>query len=162
MKTLHIVRHGKSSWDLPGISDVDRPLIEKGIVNNYMMAEGIKLKYSVPEIIYCSPAIRAIHTAIIFSMVMRVNFNAIIIKSNFYESAVSAVLDIIEESKSSINNLMIVGHNPVFTELANLFLPENIANIPTSGIVTLQFDLKNWKISHKTPVSSNIGFPKKD
>jgi phosphohistidine phosphatase len=162
MKTLHIVRHGKSSWDLPGISDIDRPLIEKGIINNYLMAESFKLKYSIPEIIYCSPANRAIHTAIIFSRVMKVSFDALIIKSKLYESGVSTVLDIIEDSKSNINNLMIIGHNPVFTEVANLFLPENIAIIPTSGIVTLQFDLKNWKISHKTPVSSSTDFPKKD
>jgi phosphohistidine phosphatase len=162
MKTLHIVRHGKSSWDLPGISDIDRPLIEKGIVNNYNMAERLKQKYSIPEIIYSSPANRAMHTAIIFARALKINLNDIVINSIIYEGEVSSILDLIEETKSTINNLMIVGHNPVFTDLANLFLPESILNVSTSGIVTLQFELKDWKISGKTPSRANIDFPKKE
>ena len=31
MKTLYIVRHGKSSWEEPGLPDHDRPLIAAGI-----------------------------------------------------------------------------------------------------------------------------------
>jgi len=162
MKTLHIVRHGKSSWDLPGISDIDRPLIEKGIINNYLMAERLKQIYSVPELIYTSPAIRAIHTAIIFSGTIGAKFSAILIESKFYEGQVNGILEVVAITKSEIKNIMIVGHNPVFTDLVNLFLPEHIDNLPTSGIVSLQFDLKDWKISNKTPVSSNIDFPKKE
>jgi phosphohistidine phosphatase len=162
MKTLHIVRHGKSSWDLPGIPDIDRPLIEKGIVNNYIMSERLKQNYPKQELIYSSPASRAIQTAIIFSRTLVINSDNVFIKSIIYEGSIAAIIELIEETKSVVDNLIVVGHNPAFTELANLFLPESITNIPTSGIVTLQFDLKNWKISHKTPVASNIDFPKKE
>ncbi len=162
MKTLHIIRHGKSSWDLPGISDVDRPLIEKGIANNYLMAERLKQKYAVPELIYSSPANRAFHTSIIFSQTLEINFNNIIIKSIIYEGEAFEIIELIKETKSSINNLMIVGHNPVFTDLANLYLPDSIENVPTSGIVSLQFDIKHWDIRDKTPAHTNIDFPKKE
>jgi phosphohistidine phosphatase len=162
MKTLHIIRHGKSSWDLPGIADIDRPLIEKGIVNNYLMAERLKQKFSLPELIYSSPANRAIHTAIIFSRVLKINLNCIVIENRMYEAETSSILDLVEETKSNINNLTIIGHNPVFTDLANLFLPESLLNIPTSGVVSLQFDMKDWKISNKTPVHTRIDFPKKE
>ncbi len=30
MKTLHIIRHAKSAWDHPGLTDHDRPLLRKG------------------------------------------------------------------------------------------------------------------------------------
>ena len=162
MKTLHIIRHGKSSWDLPAITDIDRPLIEKGIVNNYIMAERLKQKLSIPEIIYCSPANRAMHTSIIFARTLKINFDCIIIKNVIYEGDTSSIINMLENTKPTINNLMIVGHNPVFTDLANLFLPESIISIPTSGIVSLHFELKDWKISGKTPARANIDFPKKE
>ena len=34
MKTLYLVRHAKSSWDHPGLSDFNRPLIDTGIKKN--------------------------------------------------------------------------------------------------------------------------------
>jgi len=57
--------------------------------------------------------------------------------------------------------LVVVGHNPVFTELANLFLSEYIPNIPTSGLVSLFFDVKEWAIVDKVPVDHKIYMPKK-
>lgn len=159
MKTLHIVRHGKSSWDLPDVSDIDRPLLEKGIQNNYCIAELLKSKFDKPGLVYSSPASRAIHTAIIFSKIMEVDFNNIKISENLYESETSTIINLIEKNSSEIKNILIVGHNPVFTKLANLYLPEYLENIPTSGVVTLQFDIKNWGIIDKTPVATEFNFP---
>lgn len=161
MKTLHIVRHGKSSWDLPGVSDIDRPLIEKGILNNYHMAEFLKAKFNKPDLIYSSHASRAIHTAIIYAKIFEIDFNNIKISNILYQGDTSEIIDFIEETSSKINYLLIVGHNPVFTNLANLYLPEYIENIPTSGIVTLQFDIKDWNIIDKSVVASEFDFPKK-
>ena len=162
MKTLHIVRHGKSSWDLVGISDRDRPLLEKGIANNYRAAERLKLKYLKPDMIYSSPANRAIHTAIIFSWVLETDTELIIIKNSIYETDTKKALELIKTTKADVDNLMIVGHNPVFTDLTNLFLKEHIENLPTSGVATFQFDTKDWDISAKSPISANIDFPKKE
>jgi len=161
MKTLHIVRHGKSSWDFPEISDIDRPLIEKGILNNYLIAERIVNKFLKPDLIYTSAAIRCIHTAIIFARAIGVDLRNIQIKSNIYEAETSSIVDLIEETSSDINNLLIVGHNPTFTNLANLYLTDYIENLPTSGVVTLNFDTKNWNIIDKQPISTEIDFPQK-
>jgi phosphohistidine phosphatase len=57
---------------------------------------------------------------------------------------------------------MIFGHNPEFTNLVNLFLPDNIDNLPTSGVVTLQFDLTDWSIKKKLPSDTNVDFPKNE
>ena len=40
---------------------------------------------------------------------------------------------------------MIVGHNPGFTTFANKFIPSEINNVPTSGLVILDFDCNLWK-----------------
>jgi phosphohistidine phosphatase len=160
MKTLHIVRHGKSSWDLPGISDIDRPLIEKGVQNNYVMAERLKAKFEKPQLILSSPAIRAIHTAIIFARILNVSVEFIQFRNNIYESEPSFIFEIIEEAPININNLMIFGHNPTFTDFANHFLIPKIDNLPTSGIVSLQFNSKNWHIKNVKPILREVDYPK--
>jgi len=44
MKTLLLIRHAKSSWDQPGLSDFDRPLNERGKKDAPVMAKRVKEK----------------------------------------------------------------------------------------------------------------------
>jgi phosphohistidine phosphatase len=147
---------------LPGIADIDRPLLEKGIINNYAMAELIRQKFPIPDHIITSPACRALHTATIIARALKLNTNTIHINKRIYESTASTVIDIIEEVAPEVNCLMVVGHNPAFTELANLFLSQPIDNLPTSGIVTLHFEVKKWSIIDKTPIFAEMNHPKKN
>jgi phosphohistidine phosphatase len=130
-------------------------------LNNYLMAEQLMKKHEKPDIIYCSPAIRALHTAIIVARVFNVNFTAVVICNSILNSGPSGIIELIEETDSKVKNLMVIGHNPTFTSLSNLYLPESIENLPTSGVVTLKFDSKNWNIIDKTPVFSEIDYPQK-
>jgi phosphohistidine phosphatase len=162
MKTLHLARHGKSSWDMLGVSDLDRPLLEKGISNTMNMGITIEKKFGKPGLIITSPANRAIHTAIIFARSMNMKMQEVKINEKLYETDASTIIEIIEETNSKIDNLLIVGHNPTFTNLANLFLPSHIENLPTSGVVTIRFDSKSWNIINKTPIFTEVDFPKKE
>ena len=72
MKTLYIVRHGKSSWDYDNIKDIDRPLKEKGILDADEMAGRLRDMGRKPERIISSPATRALHTATIFQRILQV------------------------------------------------------------------------------------------
>ena len=79
-KSLHIIRHGKSSWDFEGISDIDRPLSPRGINNAYLMAKKLSERKVVPDLFMTSPANRALYTAIIFSRVMKFPYEKIVIE----------------------------------------------------------------------------------
>lgn len=162
MKTLHLLRHGKSSWDMTGAADIDRPLLVKGISNTQYVAQTIKEKYGLPDLIVSSPANRAIHTAIVFARSLGLNQNLIKINENIYEASASTIIDIIEDTPALVKSLVVVGHNPTFTEVSNLFLSIPIDNLPTSGIVTLQFNSKDWNIIDILPVNAEITYPKKD
>ena len=64
MKELILLRHAKSSWESP-LSDIDRPLMPKGIDRiSAMTRSSISLFESVDEV-YSSPANRALHTAVL-------------------------------------------------------------------------------------------------
>ena len=162
-KFLHIVRHAKSSWDYENISDIDRPLKLKGIKNAYEMARRIKINNTLPELIITSPANRAFHTAAIFTRVFELMFKNLIINENLYAAEEENIIDIIRSTDNSVSSLMICGHNPELTGFVNFYVKNTILNIPTSGIVTLIFDMDSWKeISKNNLVSELFDFPKKN
>ena len=135
MKDLYIVRHGKSTWDIEGISDIDRSLKERGINDAYKMAERLLVQDRIPQKIISSPAVRALHSATIFARTFNFPYNEIIINEGIYHAGMNVMLSIIQQVDDNINSLMVFGHNPTFTDLANHFINNKIANVPTTGIV---------------------------
>jgi len=162
-KILYIVRHAKSSWDYDNIADVDRPLKVKGIKSAYEIAGKIRLKNNLPELILSSPANRALHTAMIFTRVFDMPASQVQIDEGFYESSVRYCIDKIRTTDDSVNTLMVFGHNPDFTELANQFLKESLSDLPTTGTVKLEFSGDSWKtIDKSTLISHSFIFPIKE
>jgi len=162
MKMLHVVRHGKSSWDIPGIDDMDRPLIERGIKNALATGSYLLENFGQPSIIISSPAIRALHTAMLIARTTALPYGKIVIDERIYESYSSSIIEVVEEQPASYDSVVVVGHNPMLTEFCNLFLPDYLENLPTAGLVSLGFDIKEWSIVNQQPVTSKVYFPRKD
>jgi phosphohistidine phosphatase len=161
-KILHIVRHGKSSWDLSNIADIDRPLKLRGIENAYDMARRIKLRYPAPDMLYSSPAIRALHTATIFVRVLQVSFEHLQIVPGIYMGGEKNLNDMVKSLDNSISSVMIFGHNPDSTYFANELSSSYIDNIPTTGIVSISFNTDNWsQIGKATKDNEYFDYPKK-
>ena len=160
-KKLFIVRHGKSSWDYADISDIDRPLKERGINDGYMMAQRLLTKKLMPQKILSSPANRALHSATIFARVFQYPYQNIDIKEDIYFADQFTMLNMIKQTSDQTESLMVFGHNPTFTDLANHFLINKIDNIPTTGIVWLKFESDNWAdIEKKEPLDYFFDYPK--
>lgn len=163
LKVLHIVRHAKSSWDYEGTADIDRTLKAKGIQAAYEVARKMKLTNLVPEKIYSSPANRAMHTAVIFSRIFEFPLSGIEITNVLYESSPDKLMDLIREIDDDVKSVMIFGHNPDFTDLANRLLKSPIDGIPTCGAVTLKFNTSSWgDISKNNLEKSVLNFPSKN
>ena len=144
MKTLHLMRHGKSSWEIESVKDLDRPLLERGVRNSYMMAERFLKNNKCPDLIICSSANRAMHTAHIFARTVGYPVQNIRVAEEIYESDNATIFEVIKNTASSVSSLMLVGHNPNFTEIANWYLDHEIENLSTSGIVSIEFDCEYW------------------
>jgi len=159
---LHIVRHGKSSWDYPHIADIDRPLTERGIENAHQMAQRFLANYHTPDLIITSSAARAVHTCLIFARILHVPFEQITINDLIYNGTDDEILGMIHSTPPGVKRLMIFGHNPAFTDLANRFLQHKIDNLPTAGIVSLHFNAPDWlEINRGNMVSEFFDFPKR-
>ena len=144
MKTLYIVRHAKSSWKFPELPDDERPLLEKGKkrtrkVIDYLTTRGVSL-----DLIISSHAVRAWDTARILAHALGYPEDNIMVSRQVYHATASQLYDQFFDLSDEVNNLMIVGHNPAFTNFANDFLDEKIEWLPTSGIVSVSFDTPIW------------------
>ena len=62
MKSLHLLRHAKSSWKDPGLNDHDRPLSKRGRQTAKMMAAYLRRAKIAPDLVICSTAMRARQT----------------------------------------------------------------------------------------------------
>jgi len=161
MKTLCLVRHAKSSWKVVGIDDVDRQVLEKGIERTKKVIEYIKLKKVQPSLIIASKANRAVQTADLFVTSFKLKKNNFIINKHLYESDVDHYISCIMEVDDIHDSILIVGHNPTITETVNYFLTETFDYLPTSALVCISFDVKEWmQIMNKKPTLVFKIFPK--
>jgi phosphohistidine phosphatase len=162
-KQLFIVRHGKSSWEYENVDDIDRPLKVRGINDAYAMAKRLESRNKHPQLIISSPANRALHTSTIFARVLKYPLFNLRLNEVIYNGGEDEILQLIKETDDSVSSLMIFGHNPVFTDLSNLFLKDELDKLPTAGITSLNFKAEKWKdISAENVSTELVDYPKKD
>ena len=144
MKELILLRHAKSSW-YNNLDDRNRPLTEKGVNRIINISKASKKIFFNIDVIYSSPAIRALSTAIITSSVLEINFSKMNIIENLYSFNSQNVLNFIRSIDNKFNRVLCVGHNPAFTEVVNLLGNKELIHLPTAGWVKFKFNQSNWK-----------------
>jgi phosphohistidine phosphatase len=161
MKTLYLMRHAKSSWEEPGVSDSDRPLIPKGVKKTGLIVDFLLKRETSVDLMISSPAVRAYETAKIVATGLNYPVNKIKTDRKIYDGYYDRILDIIYGTSNDLDSLMIFGHNPTITNLANLFLHPGIENMPTSCVVCLSFNTDKWEdIPSGEAIQEFIVFPK--
>jgi phosphohistidine phosphatase len=161
MKTIYFVRHAKSSWEDMTLGDKNRPLNTRGKRDAPFMAKLLKGKGTKADAIISSPANRAHTTAKYFADELAIDQNDILLKEALYEAYAEDVLTIISNLDNQLNTVLIFGHNPTFTSLANRFSREYIANVPTCGIVKIESTTDKWSLlDPKNAVVSDFMYPK--
>ncbi|MBL7825535.1 MAG: histidine phosphatase family protein [Saprospiraceae bacterium] len=145
MKTLFLVRHAKSSWDNPGLRDFDRPLNERGLHDAPKMGQLLAKQGEMPDLLVSSPAKRAISTAIYFAEAFHINPEKIVREASIYEAFPMEIVRLISSLPDTADTVVVFGHNPTFTEVANRFTEDFIDNLPTCGVVKIKSDADSWQ-----------------
>jgi phosphohistidine phosphatase len=161
MKTLIILRHGKSSWDDSTQRDIERPLLNKGKGRTQLISDYLKSNKIIPCLIISSPAVRAFETAKIAAINLEYDIEKIQLNEDLYFVSVEKYFEAVFAAPVDCSALMIVGHNPMITDFCNYFLTKKISNLPTSGLCVVQLDTDEWTEAAKcdaTPI--HVVFPK--
>ncbi len=153
-----MIRHAKSAWNQPGLSDHERPLNKRGYRDAPAMAKKIKgLNFDI-DFLISSSAKRAQQTAIFFSEEFGLKIRT---EKSIYHGSPSDYLDLIETLDDNLSHVAIFGHNPGLTYLANDFTDENIDNVPTCGFCHLQSTCDSWSdFSRANTILKQFLFPK--
>ncbi len=149
MRTLYVIRHAKSSWTYPHLEDYDRPLGVRGRRDVVKMAKYVKRNLKAPELILTSPASRAFNTALFIADGWSVPEEKVVTEARFYHADDDEIIQVIANQKD-YDILAVAGHNPGLTQLVNALTSGSyIDNLPTCGIVGIQFPIESWdEIEH--------------
>ncbi len=156
MKKLFLIRHAKSDWSNPLFDDFDR-----GLKDAPYMAKLLKDKNIIPDLIISSPALRTKLT--LEFLLKKLDYkNEIIYDESIYEAPYLNLKKVINNVDAQINTLFLVGHNPGLCDLANFLCEDYFENIPTCGIVEIDFNTNSWsEISKENSKLISLEYPKK-
>lgn len=144
MKTVYLIRHAKSDWNHPELSDFNRPLNKRGKKDAPYMGKKLKELNVYPNLILASPAQRALETITSISNEINYPFTEIVFNDSIYHSSTQNLIEILNNNDNTHNTLFLVGHNPGFTYLSNYLTNDYIDNIVTCGIVKIELEIDNW------------------
>lgn len=141
-KILILVRHAKSDWAEPGLTDFERPLNKRGRKDAPVMAQRL-LDRKVPvDGIVSSLAVRAATTAAIFAEAFQQKTEYI---QELYLAEPETIFQIVAALNDIYDSVIIVSHNNGLTDFANMLTNTRIDNIPTCGVFALKADCDSWE-----------------
>ncbi|MFV0297305.1 MAG: SixA phosphatase family protein [Hyphomicrobiaceae bacterium] len=152
MRTLSLLRHAKSSWSTPALTDCERPLAPRGLKAAPLMGRHMRDIGLVPDLVLLSPADRTRQTAELALGEAGLACVPLRIDEQLYEASADDLLVCLRECPDDIGHVLMIGHNPGLHELAVGLLGDEIPpdhadlarNLPTAALVVLAVNVDNW------------------
>jgi phosphohistidine phosphatase len=144
MKTLIIIRHSIAGWNADVRSDFDRTLTDEGKALAASMAHKLASRIKSVDKIISSSANRAFNTAQFFADALHYDNTKIETDEGFYSRGVRYIMSVLSKQSKDIKSILLVGHNPVFSELVSSFIGDRVGGLPTCGMVCLSLDMTDW------------------
>ena len=141
-KTVLILRHAKSSWDPPSISDKDRPLNSRGQRDAPKVGQLLIEEQLVPDLILTSSAKRARQTANLVGGSSQYA-HGITEVSQFYLAQPLVYMSYLSDLPDHYSRVMLIGHNPGL-ELLIDELTSCHETMPTAALAQVCLPIDNW------------------
>lgn len=163
MKQLLLMRHAKSSWENPGQEDFDRTLNDRGKKDAPEMGKRFQVRNFKPDLIIASPAKRTLKTAQYVAHELHYPETNIELESSIYQADIEDLVYIIRNFDDTLQNVLMIGHNPAFTGLIGSLGNRLIEHLPTAGAALLSFDIETWKqVSNHSANMVWFDYPKQE
>jgi len=146
MKKLVILRHAKSSWDDVAIIDYDRKLNQRGLNDAKKIGDYLYTQLGTPDLIISSPSIRTRETSELIALSLFYPQNKIQFVKSLYEASLSDYIKVLHDLKDDTKTVVIVGHNPSVSAVANYLNRSFIEIMPTASLVCFGINIDSWKL----------------
>ncbi len=142
MKKLILMRHAKSSWDHPTLSDHQRPLNKRGRRDAPRMGAFLKGQGVEIDAILCSTAQRTRETLALFLEEFSFEREPQFLEQ-LYDADLRDYLDILSKLSDDLESAMLIGHNPTMSGALEFFT-DSYEPFPTTAIAYIEFDIESW------------------
>ena len=133
--------------------DYERELTGEGYIDAARMGAFLKSTGTNIQRIAASSAFRTRQTAQVFAEQLAFDWEKIDLIDNLYDCGARAYIAAVNETPETINELMIVGHNPDVSYFAEYLTRDFYGSMSTSSVCLIEFEADiEW--SH---VSSRMG-----
>ena len=143
MKTLLLLRHGKSDWDADYAGDHDRPLAERGQKGARKMGRFLTTARAVPDRAVTSSARRARETLATAAEAGGWTGPARVTEA-LYEARPEDVLRQIQAEPDSARTLLVVGHEPTWSGLVSRLIGGGNVEMKTAAVARVDLDVERW------------------
>jgi phosphohistidine phosphatase len=146
-RTLWLLRHAKSSWDDPGLDDLERPLARRGVRAAALMGRYLEAERIRPELVLCSSALRTRET--LAGVLPALGPDVVVrIEPAVYTFDARQLLAVLRETDGG--SVLLVGHNPAMQDLALALAArgERLADLaekfPTGAFAEIALPAGSW------------------
>ena len=142
MKTLLLLRHGKSSWKESALADHDRPLKKRGQRAAEQIGRLLEEQGLTPDHILTSTAIRARDTASLVAETLK--FRGTIDEvSALYQAEPQTFVAVVSHVPKQSDAVLVVGHNPGLEDWLSR-LTGYQEPFPTAALAHIVLPIENW------------------
>ena len=144
MKSVILLRHGKSDWNAPFTNDHERPLALRGIKAVKKMGKYFSKNEKSPEILISSTALRAKETIELAKKSGKWS-SQLIYNSKIYGGSPKIILEIIQQIDEKFNSVCLIGHEPNFSSFISKSTNGEFYRFPTAAMAYINFEIECWK-----------------
>lgn len=139
---LMLMRHAKSDWDADVADDHSRPLNDRGVRSANRMGEALRDLDLVPQLVVSSTAMRARSTAELARLSGGWD-SRLVLEDRLYGASFTDSLDIAAEYGDGHERIMLVGHEPTWSQLVH-HLTGARAAMRTATCADIEVSIPRW------------------
>ncbi len=143
MKTLMLMRHAKSDWKQPGLSDHDRPLNMRGRAAASFMAQYLQQEQAHIDAILASSAVRVQQTIALMQSHWEEPVETLTSRE-LYLSSPQQMVQALRGLHAAWNDVLLVAHNPGLAGLVSHW-SGGVIEMPTAAIAVFECANDNWQ-----------------
>ena len=140
------MRHAKAAPREMRQDDKSRELTSEGVKQSRHMGAWFQEKNIRFDLVVSSSAARAEETARLVLEGMNTESPRMIEEDVLYEASVRHFLEYVNNIEDGYERVLIVGHNPTISYLAEYLTKAHIGDMSTGSVVVISFDLSSWKL----------------
>lgn len=149
MKTLYLLRHAKAETGDSAQLDHARPLAERGRRDAQALGEWMHQYNMLPQKVLCSSSVRTTQTLDLLSRSWQIPV-AVDISPDLYLAAAPDILQLLQQTDSRHEILLVVGHNPGLHHLCLTLTSGSQSRgmmevrFPTCALAVISYEIEQW------------------